>query len=164
LNSRLARLLRLTWVWSNSKTRTENQSNPYLPFTRSEFEEVIKEAVERTANMMKKILTRNSLRPKDLKFVLMVGGGTYIPYIRKHVEELMGIVVNTSIDPTNAKIGPWLPDPPSFFFPDGVDAVLWSSAYLAGGTRERNSTSRVILAAAFRRAMFVQRHKREAVS
>jgi hypothetical protein len=30
----------------------------------------------------------------------------------------MGIVVNTSIDPTNAKIGPWLPDPPSFFFPE----------------------------------------------
>jgi molecular chaperone DnaK len=52
--------------------------------------------------MMKKILTRNSLRPEDLKFVLMVGGSTYIPYVRKRVEELMGIAVNTSIDPTNA--------------------------------------------------------------
>ena len=29
--------------------------------------------------------------------MLMVGGGTYIPYVRKHVEELMGIAVNTSI-------------------------------------------------------------------
>jgi molecular chaperone DnaK len=73
-----------------------------LIITRSEFEEVIKVAVERTADMMKKILTRNSLRPQDIKFVLMVGGGTYIPYVRKHVEELMGIVVNTAIDPTNA--------------------------------------------------------------
>jgi molecular chaperone DnaK len=32
----------------------------------------------------------------------MVGGSTYIPYVRKRIEELMGIPVNTSIDPTNA--------------------------------------------------------------
>jgi molecular chaperone DnaK len=73
-----------------------------LTITRSEFAEVIKAHVDGTAEMMKKILTRNSLRPEDLKFILMVGGGTYIPYVRKRVEELMGISVNTSIDPTNA--------------------------------------------------------------
>lgn len=73
-----------------------------LTVTRSEFEEIIKAAIDGTAEMMKKILTRNSLRPEDLKFVLMVGGGTYIPYVRNRVEELMGITVNTSIDPTNA--------------------------------------------------------------
>jgi len=32
----------------------------------------------------------------------MVGGSTYIPFVRKHVEEVMGIPVNTDIDPTNA--------------------------------------------------------------
>lgn len=73
-----------------------------LIITRSEFEGVIKSAVDTTADMMKKILTRNSLRPDDLKFVLMVGGGAYIPYVRKRIEEMMGISVNTSIDPTNA--------------------------------------------------------------
>jgi molecular chaperone DnaK len=73
-----------------------------LTVTRSEFEELIRDAVDSTAEMMKKILTRNSLRPDDLKFVLMVGGGAYIPYVRKRIEELMGIKVNTSIDPTNA--------------------------------------------------------------
>ncbi len=73
-----------------------------LNVTRSEFEDVIKGAVDGTAEMMKNILTRNSLRPEDLKFVLMVGGGAYIPFVRKRVEELMGIAVNTSIDPTNA--------------------------------------------------------------
>jgi molecular chaperone DnaK len=52
--------------------------------------------------MMKQILTRNSLRPGDLKFILMVGGSTYIPYVRKRIEEVMGIPINTSIDPTNA--------------------------------------------------------------
>src|SRR5262245_2050373 len=73
-----------------------------LTITRSEFENVIKDAINGTAEMMRKILTRNSVQARDLKFVLMVGGSTYIPFVRKRIEELMGIPVNTSIDPTNA--------------------------------------------------------------
>lgn len=73
-----------------------------ITITRSEFEAVIKDAVDSTAEMMRKILTRNSLRSQDLKFVLMVGGSTYTPYVRKRIEEIMGIAVNTGIDPTNA--------------------------------------------------------------
>ena len=80
----------------------EREIDSLLTITRSDFEEVIKSAVDTTADMMKKILTRNSLRPEELQFVLMVGGGTYIPFVRKRIEELMGIPVNTSIDPTNA--------------------------------------------------------------
>ncbi len=63
---------------------------------------MIKAHVDSTAKMMNTILTRNSLRPDDLKFILMVGGGTYIQFVRRRMEELMGITVNTSIDPTNA--------------------------------------------------------------
>lgn len=74
----------------------------YIEITRSEFEALIKDAVDNTAAMLKKILTRNSLRPDELKFVLMVGGSTYIPFVRKRVEELLGIPVNTGINPTNA--------------------------------------------------------------
>ncbi len=74
----------------------------FLTITRSEFESVIKSSIDSTAEMMKRILTRNSLQPNDLQFVLMVGGGTFIPFVRKRIEELMGIKVNTSIDPTNA--------------------------------------------------------------
>jgi molecular chaperone DnaK len=74
----------------------------YIEITRSEFEALIKEDVDKTAAMLKKILTRNSLRPDDLKFVLMVGGSTYIPFVRKRIEELLGIPVNTGINPTNA--------------------------------------------------------------
>jgi molecular chaperone DnaK len=32
----------------------------------------------------------------------MVGGATYTPFVRKRIEELLGIPVNTGIDPTNA--------------------------------------------------------------
>jgi molecular chaperone DnaK len=70
--------------------------------TRSEYEAIIKDEVERTAEMLKQILTRNSLRPQDLKFILMVGGSTYTPFVRKRIEELLGIPVNTGINPTNA--------------------------------------------------------------
>lgn len=73
-----------------------------ITVTRSEFEGIIKDAVDGTVEMMKKIITRNSLQPADLKFVLLVGGSSYIPFVRKRVEEVMGISVNTSIDPTNA--------------------------------------------------------------
>jgi len=73
-----------------------------ITITRSEYEALIKDAIDNTAEMLKKILTRNSLRPQDLKFVLMVGGSTYTPLVRKRIEELLGISVNTGIDPINA--------------------------------------------------------------
>ncbi len=73
-----------------------------IQVTRSEFEGIIKDQVDGTSEMMKKILTRNSLQSADIEFILMVGGSTLIPYVRKRVEELMNVSVNTSIDPTNA--------------------------------------------------------------
>lgn len=79
-----------------------NTIDSIITITRSDFEAVVKDMVEGTIDMIKKILTRNSLQPSDLKFILMVGGSTYIPYVRKRVQEVMGIAVNTSIDPTNA--------------------------------------------------------------
>jgi molecular chaperone DnaK len=79
-----------------------NAVDVLLTVTRSELEAVIKDSIDSTADMLKKILMRNSLRPQDLKFVLMVGGSTYIPFVRKRIEELLGIPVNTDIDPTNA--------------------------------------------------------------
>ncbi len=79
-----------------------NTIDACISVTRSEYEAIIKESIDNTAAMLKKILTRNSLRPQDLKFVLMVGAATYTPFVRKRIEELLGIPVNTGIDPTNA--------------------------------------------------------------
>lgn len=73
-----------------------------LTITRSEFEELIKEHIDTTVDMVKKIITRNSIAPRDLQFVLMVGGSTYIPYVRQRVGELTGVEVKTDIDPTTA--------------------------------------------------------------
>jgi molecular chaperone DnaK len=73
-----------------------------IVITRSEFNELIKPNIDGTIDMIKKILTRNSLKPIDLQFTLMVGGSTYIPYVRSRVEEVLQIPANCEIDPTTA--------------------------------------------------------------
>jgi molecular chaperone DnaK len=70
--------------------------------TRSEFEAMIKEYIDTTIEMVKKIIVRNSITASDLQFVLMVGGSTFIPYVRKRVEEVLQIPINCDIDPTTA--------------------------------------------------------------
>lgn len=89
---------------SRSSVEDENGTviDDYIEITRSEYESLIKDAIDSTAEMLRKILTRNSLRPQDLKFVLMVGGSTYTPFVRKRIEELLSIPLNMGIDPTNA--------------------------------------------------------------
>lgn len=73
-----------------------------IDITRSEFESIIKDYIDNTTDMVKKILVRNSLKPSDLQFTLMVGGSTYMPYVRKRVEEILQIPINCDIDPTTA--------------------------------------------------------------
>lgn len=79
-----------------------NEVDMEITITRSEFNELIKEHIDNTINMIKKILTRNSLKSSELQFALMVGGSTYIPYVRQRVEEVLQLPVNCEIDPTTA--------------------------------------------------------------
>jgi len=72
--------------------------------TRSEFQEIINEKIDETIEMIKKILVRKSLKAEDIQFTLMVGGSTYIPYVRQRVEEILQIPVNCEIDPTTAVV------------------------------------------------------------
>lgn len=70
--------------------------------TRSEFNSLIKNSIDRTVDMVRQILTRNSLSPSEVQFTLMVGGSTYVPYVRNRVEETLQIPINCEIDPTTA--------------------------------------------------------------
>lgn len=79
-----------------------NEVDLEITITRSEFNELIKSLVDDTIDMIKTILTRNSYGSKDIQFTLMVGGSTYIPYVRQRVEEILQIPVNCEIDPTTA--------------------------------------------------------------
>ena len=89
----------------NHRDLDDKDGNPLdldITITRSEFEALIKEAIDETANQVKAILTRNSLQAIDVDFLLAVGGSTYIPYVKTRVEELLGVVVKNDIDPTTA--------------------------------------------------------------
>lgn len=79
-----------------------NEVDMEVIITRSEFNELIRPNIDSTIEMIKQILTRNSLQPIDLQFILMVGGSTYIPYVRNRVEEVLQIPANCEIDPTTA--------------------------------------------------------------
>ncbi|MDR3118132.1 MAG: Hsp70 family protein [Mediterranea sp.] len=79
-----------------------NDVDMEISITRTEFNELIKPAIDKTIEMIKKIITRNSLTSIDLQFTLMVGGSTYIPYVRQRIEEILQIPVNCEIDPTTA--------------------------------------------------------------
>jgi molecular chaperone DnaK len=81
---------------------TGNEVDMEITITRSEFNELIKTAVDNTIGMIKKIITRKSLTSSDIQFTLMVGGSTYIPYVRQRVEEVLQIPANCEIDPTTA--------------------------------------------------------------
>jgi len=79
-----------------------NEVDMEITITRSEFNELIGESIDETISMIKKILTRNSIKPAEIQFTLMVGGSTYIPNVRQRVEEVLQIPVNCEIDPTTA--------------------------------------------------------------
>jgi len=79
-----------------------NEVDMEITITRSELNNLIKSSIDETTEMIKMILTRNSMTAKDIQFNLMVGGSTYIPYIRQRVEEVLQIPVNCEIDPTTA--------------------------------------------------------------
>jgi molecular chaperone DnaK len=79
-----------------------NEVDMEIVITRSEFNELIRPNIDGTIEMIKQIITRNSLKPIDVQFTLMVGGSTYIPYVRSRVEEVLQIPANCEIDPTTA--------------------------------------------------------------
>jgi len=86
----------------NIQDEAGNDLFDFMTLTRSEFEAMIQPQVDRTIEMINEMLVRNSLTPNDLAFVLMVGGSTYIPYVRQRVEEVIGAPVNCEVDPTTA--------------------------------------------------------------
>lgn len=90
----------------SERDRMEDNNGDFIDeeitISRSDFEGIIKEPIEKTTEMINRIITRNKLMKSDLQFILMVGGSTYIPYVRKRVEELLQIPINCEIDPTTA--------------------------------------------------------------
>ncbi len=82
--------------------RDGEEQEMYFSITRAQFEVCIKDKIDETLNVIKTIIARNSLTTNDIKYVLMIGGSTYIPYVRNSIKDKLGLEINCGIDPTTA--------------------------------------------------------------
>ncbi|AVN64472.1 MULTISPECIES: molecular chaperone DnaK [Mesoplasma] len=68
-------------------------------FSRTEFDKITKDLVDRTSKPVKDALQAAKLSASDIDEVLLVGGSTRIPAVQKIVKELLGKEPNRSINP-----------------------------------------------------------------
>ncbi len=73
-----------------------------LPVGRPLFESIIREKIGYTIDLIQSVLEKNNLQTSDIQQLIMIGGSTYIPLVKKKIMEDLGIKVNQSVDPTNA--------------------------------------------------------------
>ena len=81
------------------------ESMPGLPqgyrrrITRDEFEALIRPLVERTLEPCRQALADAGLKPSDIEEVVLVGGSTRVPLVRRVVQELFGRVPHSELNP-----------------------------------------------------------------
>jgi molecular chaperone HscA len=66
---------------------------------RDEFEALIKPIVERTGVACRRALKDAGARPSELDGVILVGGSTRVPFVRRYVRDLFGKEALSDIDP-----------------------------------------------------------------
>jgi molecular chaperone DnaK len=76
----------------------------FYTVSREEFEALIAEHIRRSIETVRQLLDRNSLAPHDIREVILIGGSTYIPLVRRMIAGELGVPVNTSVDPTTAVV------------------------------------------------------------
>jgi len=70
-----------------------------LKLTRAKFEEIIASFVDKTEQPCKQALKDAKLKPADIDHVVLVGGTTRIPLVKKKVEEIFGKTPKRDVDP-----------------------------------------------------------------
>ena len=72
--------------------------------TRELFEGLIKDKIDSTGKQIRVALEDAGLKESDIDFVLLVGGSTRIPYVRKFIENVMGKEPMSLVDPDLAVV------------------------------------------------------------
>lgn len=70
-----------------------------LKLTRAKFEEIISKIVDKTEKPCKQALKDAKLKASDISHVVLVGGTTRIPLVKKKVEEMFGKPPKRDVDP-----------------------------------------------------------------
>jgi molecular chaperone DnaK len=69
---------------------------------KEQFEDVIREKIHYTIDMIESLLHKNNVQNTDIQQIIFIGGSTYIPLVKRLIQERLRITVNQNIDPTNA--------------------------------------------------------------
>jgi len=67
--------------------------------SRAQFENLVKEYIDKSIDLVKETLKEAKLEPKDIEEIILVGGQTRMPAIIKAVKDLFGKEPNKSINP-----------------------------------------------------------------
>ena len=70
-----------------------------MKLTRAKFEELISPIIDRTEKPCRQALEDAHLKPSDVDHVVLVGGTTRIPLVKKKVEEIFGKPPKRDVDP-----------------------------------------------------------------
>jgi molecular chaperone DnaK len=83
------------------KFKDDNGEEPEIDLTLTviEMERVAGPLFQKAIDISKQLLQRNNLKGSDLSAVILVGGPTYSPILRKMVKEQISDKVDTSVDP-----------------------------------------------------------------
>ncbi len=95
LSTTMATEINLPFVTSVSGQPKHLQMN----ITRAELENLIKPIVERARKPIDMALESGKLKKEDLSRIILVGGPTRIPYVRKFVEDYFGRKAEGGVDP-----------------------------------------------------------------
>ncbi|HUP02241.1 MAG TPA: molecular chaperone DnaK [Gemmatimonadota bacterium] len=81
---------------------TADQSGPkhlHLTLSRSKFQQLVDDLIERTVGPCKQALQDSGLKPGDIDEVILVGGSTRIPKVQETVKQLFGKEPHKGVNP-----------------------------------------------------------------
>ena len=70
-----------------------------MTLTRGKLEELVRPTIDRCRGPLDRALTDSKLTPNEISKIIMVGGPTRMPIVRKFVEDYMGKEVERGVDP-----------------------------------------------------------------
>lgn len=70
-----------------------------MTMTRGKLEELVRPTIDRCRGPLDRAFTDSKLTPKEISKIIMVGGPTRMPIVRKFVEDYMGKGVESGVDP-----------------------------------------------------------------
>lgn len=78
---------------------TSGPKHLQINLTRTKLEQLALPIVQKVRDPILKVLTDSKLQPKDIDKIILIGGMTRMPLVRKFVEDILGKPPETGVDP-----------------------------------------------------------------